>query len=760
MNPRTTVGLSIALIVALIGVWWAQSTSTPPEKKSDKQNALFDPALGDLAEFELVQSGGAGTLKFAMQDTKWRIVEPVSGPSEHFVVNGAAVRLKDLKFARSYPAGHSDRPSDDLTLLKSPPFVAKLTDKSGKSAVVKIGARQSLSRMTYVQRDADETVYLVDADLNAELKKDFVDWRGKALAEFTPEEAVRVEVSGGRQYTLVKNDQGWLLDAPAKSSVDQSAVSNLLRAASSLTALRFVDDHPKTLRPYGLESPQLVMVVHAEKKVPKPAPPPPATAPAEPEFEVTKRIIRLAFGGPADSNVFASVGNPPDAPVIQIGDSVFKQLNVPPSDLRDKVIAFFPYSRAERVEISAGGENTLLTKKDGHWLVSEGAAGVARPAEFAAVDDMLKTIRDMKALGFEDAESPAQALSSPRATIRLTAEAEPKSLTLQLGGATPSGTGAYLKNLRDDFVAVVARDVAEKLLYRPMTFLSRDLSTFASDRASRIQLDFDGWSCAAQKQSGLWRFVSPVNGMAESAAITNILTDLSKLRGRQVVGSASEAPKFGMKRPDVLATVTVDAAPKPPTSQPTSQTAVEPPGEPTIHTVLISRVNDKVYAMAPGGLTICEIDPKVLDNLKVELLDTKVLALDPSQVRKISYDGAAKFTFNKSGSKWNLEGEPSFKADAATVTDVLSTVRDVRAKQYARYSDGKPAEYGLDKPAAIITIEPETGDIVSLSISNVGPTGTADRYASVGSNPGRIFVIKAEEATKLLKSVSDFQSKT
>ena len=164
--------------------------------------------------------------------------------------------------------------------------------------------------------------------------------------------------------------------------------------------------------------------------------------------------------------------------------------------------------------------------------------------------------------------------------------------------------------------------------------------------------------------------------------------------------------------------------------------------------------------MAPGGLTICEIDPRVLDNLKVELLDTKPVVIEPSTITKLSCEGAAKYSFAKNGDKWELAGEPSFRTDAAAIMTVLNAIRDLRVRQYARYSEAKPADYGLDKPAAVLSLEPDTGDAVNLAISAVGPKGSADRYASLRSNPGRVFVIKAEDAVKLIKTVPDFQSKT
>src|SRR5262245_28949475 len=145
MNPKTTIGLVIALIAALAGVWWAESSSQKPEDKtSTGRKALFDPPLADISEFEWVQSGSA-PLKFVLQKDKWQMAAPMSGPTEHYVVNNDVTKLKDLKYSKAYPKSDPDRPTDELSGLQNAQRIAKLSDKNGKSVVLKIGSRQTLS---------------------------------------------------------------------------------------------------------------------------------------------------------------------------------------------------------------------------------------------------------------------------------------------------------------------------------------------------------------------------------------------------------------------------------------------------------------------------------------------------------------------------------------------------------------------------------------------------------------------------------------
>lgn len=760
MNPRTTVGLVVALVVAVVGVWWAQSSTR--EKAAERvvaEKSLFDPAIGDVVGFEVVQTSSGRPVKLVIENEKWRMTEPSAGPGEQHVVTADVNKLKNLTIVKTYAANDPDRPTDEMTLLKTPPKVVKLTDKS-KSYVLKIGARQALSSNTYVQKEGDETIYLVGADLNADLKKDPSEYRGKQVAQFAQNEAIRVDVGGEHSYSLSNAAGNWTIESPIKGRVDKSKISTLLSSLSNLNAQKYVDDAPKSLRPYGLEKPRLVVSIQTEKKTPKPPPEPPTTAPAAPEFDVKQQTVKVAFGGAADDKVFAKLEEPASPTVFQIPEATFKQIALSLDDLRDRNVADMGTGRAQKISVQSGGESVELTNSGGQWQITGGLPSQGQAAEVTAVDDLLKTVRELKAVGFESGEVPTQGFAKPRLTVEITFEGRLEPLRLVFGEKTTSGTGLYVRNEREGFVAVVNADAIESLTARPASYMNRDLVRFDKMQATQIELTFPEWTCLLAKEGEAWKFKRPVEGPTEEAAVNNVLNNLSNLRGRRVVGRADEAAKFGLAKPVVQAAVTVQppASPSPvartqPSSQPTPEAALPPP---VIHTVKVARHDGAVYAMTSGGETICEVDPKVLDDLVAELFDTRVATLEPSQARKIDVKGPSSFAFRKDGDDWRLVGEPTFAADAAKITELFTALRDLRAGQYPRYAGANPADYGLDKPEITITAETEGAEPVTLLISARGK-GAGDRYAAVASAPGRVFVLKAEDLPKFTKQLSDFR---
>lgn len=754
MNPKTTIVLVVALVLAVAGVWWAQPPATPVVSDDNAgPQPLLDIKTDDITGYEIKQ-GDTMTCSFIKENEKWRMTAPHAGPAETFAVNGDIGKITGLQYDQAYAANDPDRPSNEITLLDKPHKIIKLTKKDGKSTVLKIGEGQKLSRKTYVQIEGDDKVYVVNSDLNADLKRKTSDYRGKRVAEFKVGEAVRVQVSGSENFTLAKSGTGWTLEEPVKARADLTLVNKILSTVANLNALEFVADEPKTLRPYGLENPRLTVSIMTEQKTPKPAPEVegPTSAPVEPEYDVKTSVITLAIGGQAEDRIFAKVTEPASSAVFQVNESVAKDVGVKAADLRDKKIVSAATERAASIKLTSGGDTIDMQRVNADWRIRDAAGGEGTDiAEFAAVDDLLKTVRDMKALGFEETESPDFGLAQPRATLEISIEGELSPLKLAIGGLTPSKTGAYVKNLTDNTIAVIPIATADSIAVKPVSFRSRTILTFDSSNATRLELVRGQETRAVEKSGTEWSMTAPVRGKAEAANITKVLADFSALRGRRVVALAKEAGQFGLNEAAMKVGVTV-ASPAP--AAQSTQPAEAPP--PVTHTVLVARHGGLVYAMKADGATICEIDAKVATDLESEWLDTKILSLDPSQIHRLAIEGAESFTFEKQEVNWKLAGEASFAVDPAKITPMLDTLRDLRAKQYVKYAGAAAAEYGLDAPAITIKAAGESGSESGLMISSKGPAD-GGRYAATLAMPDRVFVLKAEDFAKLSKKVTDFQ---
>jgi hypothetical protein len=755
MNQKTTIGLIVTLGVAILALWWAQaSSSSSGVKQVAGPKAIFDPPIEDLKEIEITPAQGAVAIKFVKDGEKWKIAAPIEGPAESAAVMADATKIKDLKYSRAFSKNDAERPTDSMTSLNNPQRIVKLTDKTGKSTVVKVGLRQALSSGTYVQKDGDDTIYLADADLNAEMQKGLDEFRGKRVTEFAQNDATRIEVSGEQQYTLSKNNDQWTVDSPIKGRADKVAVNKILSAASNMTAMKYVDDNPKNLRPYGLEPPRLTVTIQTETKTPKPAPGPPTSAPSEADFEIKKNTYKIAIGGTADDKVFARLLDAGSNSVFQLAATSTKDLGPAMDDLRDKAVVDLQNRQPQSITYSAHGQRIKLVKSASQqWEIAPEIASLPpRPAEMAAVTDLMTALRGMKAMGFEAGQTPSQGLDQPRSTIELVMEGHVEPIKLSVGWLTPSKTGAYIKNERDGTIAIIAAKTADELSVGTMSFLGRELLQFARERASSLEIQKPGTGVKLAKQGGAWKMTSPIQAVPEDASVNNVLGDLAALRGRRVVGSAPEASKFGLDKPTITAIVSVDAPAPPATSQPTPPPAIPP----ARYSVMLSRRDNLTYAMVGGGDKICEVDAKVYDDLDAEMLKTTIAQFEPSQVSRLSMSGDANFVFEKNGENWRLSGEESFAVDPAKVTEFLTALHDMHARKFVQYSGADLKKSGLDRPERTIGWTGGDGEATTLKIASKGPS-PGEAFATISTAPDRVFALKVEDVLKLRKKVQDFQ---
>ncbi len=756
MNPKTTIGLVLSLILAGVGVWWARSSSTPTAVPSPVgPKALLDLKFADVTQYE-IRSGSDTAWAFTKTDNTWEMVSPFGGPSESTTVDADVRKLTGLEYTQVFSSGDSDGPTDEMTSLGHPQRIFKLAGKDGKSETLEIGNRQTLSNKTYVRKQGDDAIYLVAADLNKDFRRKLSDYRTKRVSEFAAADAVRVSVRGEENFSLVKQGSEWTVESPVKARAETAVVSRLLQGVSSLRVTEFVADDAKTLKPYGLENPRLTVTITTEKKTPKPAPPPPATMPAEPAFEIVQKTIGVAFGGGDDEKVFAKLDDTGNRTVFQVGATVLKDLKPALDDLRDKRIAVIPTNREQGIRVSSGVDSIVLAKAGSDWRIASGIDGIASDsADFTAVSELLKSIRDIRAIGFESVEISSFGFGRPRAVLEIAMEGRVEPVRLLIGNPTPSKTGAYIKNESEGFIAVVPSADADTLVVEPISFLDRAILSVDGARATRVELERSGGMLHTLERAGSgWRMIAPESGNADLSAVTKILANLSNLRARRVVANSGDTVKYGLNNPQSRVSVTILPTPKP-----TTQPAEGAPAElepPMTVTLLVNRHEGKVYAMKEGGATIGEIDSMVLANLEAELMDTKVISLVPEQAVRIAFSGGDEFAFVKSGDQWNLMGESTFKTDGAKITELLDHLKGLRALKYERYSGADLARYGLDSPALALRVAFADGSSSVLMVSADGPSG-GDRYANVSSHEGRVFVLKAQDLKNLQKKITDFQ---
>ncbi len=757
MNPKTTLLMVLALLVALGGLYWAQSTEERDiAPQSDKPTKLFDVDADKVSGFE-VKPHDAPTSSFVKTDDKWRMTAPMSGPAEQGVVSGDVRKIAGLEYVRKFDKGGPEYPEPAVTSLDKPRLVFKLTDDTGKARVLRVGQQQTLSRRTFVQPEGDEAVYLVEGDLNRELRRKTTAYRSKRISELNKMDVTRIELQGEENYTLVKEARGWTIESPLKARADTPTVNKILQTMESLTAIDFVDDAPASLKPYGLDEPSYTISVTSEKKTLRPPPPPPATQPEMPEFDTETKVVRVAFGGKAQSNVFAKIADEGSPAVFQVGEMVLKNAAPSLDTLREKRILTMVSNRAQRIKLSTPEGAADLVKQPGGWRFASTDTGVdGDAADAMAIDDLLKAARALQALGFETGEPQQYGLANPEIKLEVMIEGQVEPVELHVGDTTPSKTGVYVRNVREDFIAVVPAESVTPLRAKPTSFLSRELISFDVTQVTRVDIKRPDTPCTLEHSAGEWRFAAPIEGACEQQPVETLVNELSRLRGRSVAAKADRAAEFGLDNPAYRVDVTVRPPKPPPAADEGVEQASIPDPEPVTYSLALGEHGGKAYAMRVPGFTICEIDAKVLNDLKAEFLEARLFSFEPSDATGLAVDAEADFQFTKKADDWVLSGEESFPTDAGKIREYLTELKNLRVHRYVAYQNADLDSLGLATPQTRITVAGQDGSEQSLSISSAGPQDGGS-YASFSVHPDRAFVIKPDAVTKLRKQLTDFQ---
>src|SRR5206468_7155957 len=119
-----------------------------------------------------------------------------------------------------------------------------------------------------------------------------------------------------------------------------------------------------------------------------------------------------------------------------------------------------------------------------------------------------------------------------------------------------------------------------------------------------------------------------------------------------------------------------------------------------------AKLEDSPAIFVLGEKTVSAVDHAALD-----LLDRHLLTLEPNTIERIQRKGdGGPLTLEAKGAEWQVTESSAapFPADHETMTALLAVWSNLRAVRYAAYGPKVDlASYGLDKPAATITVTPK-----------------------------------------------------
>lgn len=359
---------------------------------TEEQQKKFDnpPPLGEESEAIVVMERPA-------VDQPWRQVSPMAATADQEKVNAI---IAEIQFARGRNFVENPEALADYGLDPAQARITVVDGKSGAPQTFMLGdtATTADSSGVYVQRVGDPGVFMMDGHILALLPKSANGLRNYRLMTSAAKDITRLEYTGrGHNYVLSRDGNGaWAMTEPALDDTDDQYVSNYLSALKLLEATRF---YPGTAAEYGLEAPEVRLVIH-------------------PGGDGTPREIRLAPNGDEPGQYYALTD---EGEISGIPEERIRFLLTDAQAFRMRSLLRFPTARAEKVSFQFDGVEYQLEKRHNRWMVASPANRFMPNQQDA--ENLLKAVAELRALGAEESPEPDPAVygfDAPRFTFSVT----------------------------------------------------------------------------------------------------------------------------------------------------------------------------------------------------------------------------------------------------------------------------------------------------------------------------------------------------
>jgi len=408
----------------------------------------------------------------------------------------------------------------------------------------------------------------------------------KKLVSFKPDDASEVTLTyPDKQIILKKTGAGWRISKPIDVDADQTAVSNLLRAAADAEVKRALEGGNTSLEAYGLDKPEVIVSIAMANGTKLPS-------------------IRIGKTAPVGFSAYAQLEGTSD---VKLVPSVFQTgMKREVKDLRNKTILDFQDADVQQVEIITPQSTIHLVRQGDGWALDQPLNAKADATE---VTSFLSALRGARAEEFVDQPSTLAdyGLDAPREKVAVLTGKELARKELWLGAeqAKDSKNVLWVKRPDVDIVYGVGTWTWNGLsktaiAFRDKTVLAFDVANLGAievtrrdGEAFRLVKEVPASSAtpspastpSAEPADAIWK----VEGAKDSnaAAVRDLVADLHGLKGYEIAAEKpTDLARYGLATPEVTYSL-IDEAGKP------------------IGRIVAGKVEDggktDAYAMAEGG---------------------------------------------------------------------------------------------------------------------------------------------------------------
>jgi len=566
-------------------------------------------------------------------------------------------------------------------------------------------------------------------DLPSEQRKQEEKDRAEKVILFDSENVKAISFIKGEISIKLKRlgTDEWQVTAPIDAKGDAPAVSAFLSFLNNLNFTRVVEESPKDLTPFGLDTPDLKIILSMNNGETK--------------------GVRVGDDHPMGNKVYLARLN--ESRVLAAGVTK-NRLDRKVHDLRDKTILDFKTPQITKIEFIRNGKTLSLKKNEESWEVSEGK--IAAKGNETEITNLLNTIQAARIEQFVE-EKPEQltsyGLNNSKLTVKLTTSKTNEPLVLLIGGKNEHGF--YAKTLPKKNVFTINQSLFDTLNNRKLVdFFNKSLVDFNDDDLAEVTLLMDDDSVDLtrdEKDLQKWTMVKPVNMKANTATINSLLFDLKNVRIVEFITTHTKNSKtFNFEQPEKEINLTFK----------NGKTWALKLGNQTSS-------QDHYFAQRSDDETVFTIQKSSVESIFRSLHDLKdrtVMEFDDDMVREIHiHDSTQTFILKKSANKWNLTlPKPSDSIQSFIGKDILWTLNSIEFESVLARDPGNTVT-GLTNPkVSVKLLDGKSTILTHLLIGNPVAKLPEVHYLKVAES-SNVYTMKKRFIDEILSNLKKLKEK-
>jgi hypothetical protein len=413
-------------------------------------------------------------------------------------------------------------------------------------------------------------------------------------------------------------------------------------------------------------------------------------------------------------------------------------LNLVPEDpawIRDRTLFSTKAAAVRGIDLRRdAGFLRLRQEKEANWRMEQPHAGRAALPGMNALIDHILSARIETFITDEKADLTVYGLHEPRTELTLFNKEE-QTQTLLIGKDVPDHPETlYAKWADRDAVFTVSTEWAAGFELNSETLRSRQLIDEPLENIRSVQIAYGELTVELLQTNKEWIITRPARWPAESESVELLLETLCG----SIIDSFADAPDQEQRRliQETPWTITLS------NSGASHTLRIASEGEQR----LIQKDSDpSLYITAAGILPDAFADPLFYRN-------RTVLQIEPDSISAVSLTtGDAEYRVEKLDGQFAAPVRTQ-KPDLAALNELTAELSALRTGRYVVYNPDSLAPYGLDQPAARLSISLNRTNLLGQVVLLGSPAGTG-RYAMLqGQNI--VFVLPRKSAQVLTRELT------